>query len=164
LPSTQNPQSLEDRVKALEDQVKQLQQQSSAQDGDMAWLSRTSVPVGAVIAFAGVWPPAGVDANNKPWTEDSLGWILCDNRLLTAPKYAALKLILNKSNAPDLRGYFLRGYNPNATGVDPGRQVGDVQTDDLKKHHHTAHSTTTFSHAHKLPGWAVDGRCTRWWE
>lgn len=36
------------------------------------------------------------------------------------------------ANAPDLRGYFLRGANPEVTGIDPGRTVGSTQGDAIR--------------------------------
>ncbi|MCS7304160.1 MAG: tail fiber protein [Thermoguttaceae bacterium] len=47
-------------------------------------LELTSPPIGTVMAFAGPWPPKKPDGTQ--WTEQELGWLLCDGRALPIPK------------------------------------------------------------------------------
>jgi hypothetical protein len=83
----------------------------------IVWLSRTSPPVGSVVAYAGAWPPK--KGEGGLWTEDELGWILCDGRDITPPQFAELRTALGAANAPDYRGYFLRGLDTSGN-VDKG--------------------------------------------
>ena len=125
------------RIAALEivaaqlvDKIKELDDQLTMK---LAMLDRTASLVGAVTAFAGPWPPEGVDVNNIPWTEDSLGWILCDGRSLADAKYDGLRRVLKRNKAPNYQGYFLRGFNHGHDGPDTGRALGDIQGDEFKK-------------------------------
>jgi Phage Tail Collar Domain len=86
-------------------------------------LSRTSPPVGTVVAFAGDWLPKR--GKGPAWTEAELGWALCDGRPMAGDEYAELRAVLGKGTLPDYRNYFLRGK-------DPTRLVGSVQSDSTK--------------------------------
>jgi hypothetical protein len=94
-------------------------------------LSRTSPPVGTVVAFVGQWPPK--DSKGKKWTEVDLGWLLCDGRSIPYPMYDELAAVLGKRELPDLRGCFLRGVDRGMDGesagrdADGGRRVGGAQ-------------------------------------
>ena len=113
-------------------------------------------PIGTVMAFAGNFLP-----NLQTW-EDNNGWLLCDGRMLdrtaSGNKFQPLFDVIgsswggdgaNRFNAPDLRGYFLRGVDggtnrdPNAgqrTSINPGghagNDVGSVQLDMIQSHRH----------------------------
>ncbi len=120
-------------------------------------LQASTVPVGAVLAFALSAPPTG--------------WTLCDGRAVsrTDPVYSALFAAIGTShgvgdgvgtfNLPDYRGRFLRGVDdpdgtggipaagrdPDATtraamatGANEGDLVGSVQVDELRSHSHDA--------------------------
>ncbi len=113
----------------------------------------TSVPMGAVMAFAG-------DSSNVP-----TGWLLCDGRQLSVSGkyqnlYNAIHFYWGGSGAtfylPDLRGQFLRGVD-YGKGNDPdtslrtalnggniGDRVGSYQADDFKSHNHSAPNSGTF--------------------
>lgn len=55
----------------------------------------------------------------------------------------------NGSNGTiDLRGQFVRAWD-NGKGVDSGRAVGTLQSDDLKSHNHTATASTDGVHTHE---------------
>ena len=41
------------------------------------------------------------------------------------------------NGTPDLRGYFIRGLNTSATGVDPNRTLDSIQSDAFKSHSHS---------------------------
>jgi microcystin-dependent protein len=105
----------------------------------------TIVPVGTVIAFAGVSVPDG--------------WLLCNGAAISRSVYTRLFTAIDIAhgygdnsttfNLPDLRGRFLRGVD-GAAGNDPdaagrtfgaiggntGDNVGSVQGDDNKAHTH----------------------------
>lgn len=95
-------------------------------------LSRISPPIGTVVAYAGVWPPPKGEGGT--WTEDELGWMLCDGRTISGTSFAELLKVLGRNNLPDYRGCFLRGVDVAADGVstskrdiDGIRTVGSVQ-------------------------------------
>jgi len=50
-------------------------------------------------------------------------------------------------NAPDLRGYFVRGLD-QGRGVDPSRVLGSSQDDENKEHVHTATAASAGAHTH----------------
>lgn len=85
------------------------------------------------------------------------GWVECDGRWLDQTAYADLFAVIGgiygsnsvKFRVPDLRGYFLRGFNHGA-GIDPGAsartkrgdgqtgdKVGTVQASAIQSHTHT---------------------------
>jgi microcystin-dependent protein len=77
------------------------------------------------------WPPPKTSGGS--WTEDELGWKLCDGRPLEGSAYGALRKVLGKDHLPNLCGCFLRGLDKdfagNASGKDKGsaRIAGDEQ-------------------------------------
>ena len=97
------------------------------------------VPTGSIMPFIGTVAPRG--------------WILCDGRPLpgTATELIAL---LGSSNAPDLRGMFIRGAGTNqdnsySTNVGPALKV--IQADSLESHLHekgTIATTSAGGHTH----------------
>jgi microcystin-dependent protein len=71
--------------------------------------------------------------------------MVCDGRSLSRTTYAELFGAIGTTygtatpstfNIPNLQGYFVRGLNPNSTGVDKGRVFGSSQADDNKVHNH----------------------------
>jgi len=84
------------------------------------------------------------------WTSQKSKWSPCDGRPLPNSKYAK---IVSQTNAPDLRGLFLRGLNsfddsytlppqdPSQLSTDP-KSVGLYQSDALKMHEHRITSST----------------------
>ena len=92
-------------------------------------------PVGAVVAYAGAWPPVN-PANGQPRTEVEIGWTLCDgtplDELARAWKLdlAELRAVLPSPNLPDYRGIFHRGLDRDrhqqSSGRDPDRAPSHV--------------------------------------
>ncbi|MDF2885151.1 MAG: Tail Collar domain protein [Clostridiaceae bacterium] len=90
------------------------------------------VPTGAVHAFAGGIIP--------------IGWLECNGSIISRNTYNNLFSVIGTTygagdgsttfKLPDLRGYFVRGYDHGA-GVDSGRELGSTQQDSLKSHTHT---------------------------
>ncbi len=86
------------------------------------------VPVGSIVAYYGK-------------REDGIptGWLLCDGASIpVGGEYDALRSLLGRSVTPDLRGYFLRGLDPEGK-VDPdgmNRDIGQVQLDTVGPHQH----------------------------
>ncbi len=74
------------------------------------------------------------------------GWIKANGAAVSRTTYASLFLAISTTygvgdgsttfNLPDMRGYFVRGWDDGA-GVDSGRSFGTTQADDLKSHQHT---------------------------
>lgn len=89
------------------------------------------IPAGAVLPFAMLTAPPG--------------WLPCDGREVSRIQYAKLFAAIGirfgvgdgitTFNLPDLRGEFVRGWD-NGRGVDPGRQFGSWQEDEIKAHSH----------------------------
>lgn len=92
------------------------------------------VPVGTIAPFG------GSSVGDLP-----PGWFYCDGREVSGTQYPQLAARLQNTYGaprtsgnvvlPDLRGYFLRGFD-DGRNIDPGRRVGSVQDDDFKKHTH----------------------------
>jgi microcystin-dependent protein len=121
-------------------------------------LSNTTLPVGAITAFAGNVASYKTPLGNTspPTTQpiESFGWMLCDGSSLNISEYPELYVALgdlyggNETtfNLPDLRGQFLRGIGADTDeasledrtatpgGTDTG--VGSTQTDALQTHQH----------------------------
>ncbi len=97
-------------------------------------------PPGTVVAFAGSAVPTG--------------WLLCDGSAVNRGTYARLYTAIGTTygagdgaatfNVPDLRGEFIRGFD-SGRGVDGGRSLGSMQTDQLQSHTHS-----DSGHAHGL--------------
>lgn len=115
------------------------------------------VPLGAVLPYMGV--------GSVP-----TGFLECDGSAISRGTYASLFAVISTSygagdgsttfNIPDLRGYFLRGYDHGA-GEDPdaasrtdrgdgttGDNIGTVQDHGIKDHFHT--------HRHYIQSYAED--------
>lgn len=87
-------------------------------DTQVASVGASSVPAGAIMAFY---------RNAAP-----TGWLECNGQSVAAyPNLVALGL----TNAPDLRGEFVRGWD-NGKGTDPGRALGSTQAQDIQPHTH----------------------------
>lgn len=80
---------------------------------------------------------------------DKSGWLLCDGQTFDQNVYPALYAALgNKTTTPNLKGYFIRGLDPNGT-VDPyatenggtARSLNSSQASANKKHYHGLYST-----------------------
>lgn len=102
----------------------------------------SSVCVGSIVAYAG-------PVDEPEVFESTTGWMLCDGRLLSRSTHAALFEAIgfawgndghSRFNLPDLRGYFLRGFDAleqvapdgdrrteNNPGGATGNAVGTVQ-------------------------------------
>jgi microcystin-dependent protein len=125
----------------------------------------TFIPVGSVIAFAGlvqVDPPVADPGTQALYTTvtGSQGWLVCDGSLLLISDYGMLYAALGdlykqtgdsdttKFRAPDYRGYFLRMVDWGSPLQDPdlasrlmpdgskGSGVGSIQEDALQNHVH----------------------------
>lgn len=112
------------------------------------------VPTGAVQSFA---------MRSVPY-----GWLPCDGREVDRTEYDRLFNIIgtvygsgdgsSTFNLPDLRGEFIRGWD-DGRGVDPDRNFGSNQEDELKSHTHTlkGNNRETISSQSTAPGlWRDD--------
>ncbi len=83
------------------------------------------VPVGTIMAYSGRTEPEG--------------WLFCDGQEIGKNFHELRALVGDRT--PDLRGQFLRGYDPTGK-VDPEgskRALGTFQNDEFMHHHHTAY-------------------------
>ena len=120
-----------------------------------------SMPIGAVIAFAGQVATPPVNPLNQSvfnTVTESQGWMLCDGRTLLVADYGMLYAAIGNQynngqegsgqfSIPDYRGYFLRMTDMGA-GNDPdaaerklangttSSEVGSIQEDALQIHEH----------------------------
>lgn len=78
------------------------------------------VPVGTVISGM--------------WTNAPNGYLPCDGSSFSASTYPNLYSLLGKSTTPDLRGVFIRGYDPGAVRDPNGnaRGIGNIQNDAIR--------------------------------
>ncbi len=120
------------------------------------------IPAGSIVPFAG-------DIDKIP-----AGYLLCDGRPYEQKDYAELFAVIGRAwgedgantfRVPDLRGYFVRGVDPNGvdgdgdqryalyTSGNTGRSVGSYQEDGVKRHVHAAGgliTTTDGAHSHGM--------------
>lgn len=78
-------------------------------------------PVGTVIQYYGTVAPEG--------------YFACNGAAFSATTYPQLYALLGKATLPDMRGYFVRGYDTRNT-IDPSgasRAVGSIQQDAMQK-------------------------------
>jgi microcystin-dependent protein len=104
---------------------------------EIAGVSTTGVPSGAVMTFA---------MNAAP-----TGWLKANGAAVSRTTYAALFSAIGTTfgvgngsttfNLPDLRGEFMRGWD-DGRGVDTGRVFGSAQADEFKSHTHTVPTNT----------------------
>lgn len=140
------------------------------------------VPIGTVVAYAGVLPAneTGKLMEVKP------GWLLCNGAAVSSQKFVDLHTAIQAShgngsedpdpatdfNLPDLRGLFLRGVNGARTGplTDPnhsdtdrpqnhpggsvGNRVGSVQADATRKPNKDFETDNPGDHQHDAPTYA----------
>jgi microcystin-dependent protein len=124
-----------------------------------------SVPVGAVVAFAGqlgtpippgpptASPPVGTTSPLEPW-----GWTACDGRTLKAAEYpelfAALGYLYGGSDdsfvLPDYRGYFLRGVD-GGSGKDPDAAQRTAAAGGTATGIGSTQDSALLSHKHQYP-------------
>ena len=76
-----------------------------------------SMPIGAVVSFAGITVPDG--------------YFECNGNNFSASTYPKLYQALGSTKIPDLRGQFVRGWDHGA-GVDSGRVFGSAQGDAIR--------------------------------
>lgn len=113
-------------------------------------------PIGTVISSFLNWEQFNLASKNNDkspggiWTSQKSKWSPCDGRPVPNSKLAAISSL---TNAPDLRGIFLRGVNsidpsyslppqdPSQLNVDP-KSVGVYQSDALKNHSHKISNST----------------------
>lgn len=121
-----------------------------------------TVPPGIILPYAASTPPAG--------------FLECDGAAISRTTYAALYAAIGTTfgvgdgsttfNKPDLRGYFLRGWD-HGRGVDPGRAFGSVQGDAFGAHNHDnavlddyrtvhPHGTVTPAEEGRVPQYGVE--------
>ena len=81
-----------------------------------------SMPVGAVVAYAGSIAPNG--------------FFECNGASFSYVTYPKLYQALGVTQVPDLRGQFVRGWD-HGRGLDNGRGLGSYQADMIKAHTHT---------------------------
>lgn len=119
-----------------------------------------AVPVGTVIQRPSTVAPSGYllmqgQLINRASPYDAL-WTFANasGNIVTDASWASNKAAFSSGNGtstfrlPDPRGLFARVLD-NGAGVDTGRTISTVQTDDVKPHNHSA-TVTDPGHAHNL--------------
>jgi microcystin-dependent protein len=110
-------------------------------------LTDAGSPVGQVAAYAMSTVPSG--------------WLECDGTAVSRTTYAVLFGLISTTygvgngtttfNLPDLRGYFVRGWNHGAgSNPDSGRAIASTQTSANLAHTHTGTTTTNGAHTHTV--------------
>lgn len=82
--------------------------------------SSSDNPVGAVIMYHGITAPEG--------------YLACDGKAFSATAYPKLAAVLQSAVTPDMRGYFVRGYDTR-NSIDPdgeSRAIGSLQQDAMQ--------------------------------
>jgi microcystin-dependent protein len=90
------------------------------------------VPTGSIMPFIGTVAPRG--------------WILCDGGALPGTALELKALLGGASNAPDLRGMFIRGAGTNSNSsysTNIGPNLKEIQADSLKSHLHASGTIIT---------------------
>lgn len=115
-----------------------------------------NIPAGAVQAFAMQTVPSG--------------WLECDGAAVSRTTYATLFAAIGTTfgagdgtttfNLPDLRGYFVRGWD-HGRGVDTGRVFGSTQTSQNLAHVHAAGTLLMPNHGHPYAVNRSDGNTTQ---
>ena len=116
--------------------------ESLLQNVPYAIAANNGVPAGFIMPFAGSVAPNG--------------WVLCNGAALPA-NATELKALLGSNNAPDLRGFFLRGAGKNTVAgftsfeghAGPGL-INTRQQDDMLLHNHdfSLSASDSGSHSH----------------
>ncbi|MCF8275018.1 MAG: tail fiber protein [Flavobacteriaceae bacterium] len=115
--------------------------ESLLQNVPYAIAANNGVPTGFIMPFAGSVAPNG--------------WALCNGAALPA-NATELKALLASNNAPDLRGFFLRGAGTNTVAgytTNVGPNLNQRQQDDNLSHNHSinhGHGITDPGHAHSF--------------
>ena len=95
--------------------------------------------IAAVLQYLGLGGgsilPVGVPV---PWPLETppAGWMKCNGAHFSAEEYPELAKAYPTNKLPDLRGEFIRGWD-DGRGVDPSRNLGSSQTDQLQNHGHS---------------------------
>ena len=94
----------------------------------------SALPVGVPVPWPLATPPTG--------------WLKCNGAPFSAAEYPGLAKAYPTNTLPDLRGEFIRGWD-DGRGVDPSRNLGSSQTDQLQNH---GHSNIRMSHTGAFGG------------
>ncbi|MEH3260114.1 phage tail protein [Enterobacter roggenkampii] len=111
-------------VKAYVDQ--KFAEHVAASDPHAQYLLEADIDKYIPVGFPLPWPQATPPG----------GWLKCNGATFDKAKYPKLAAAYPSGSLPDLRGEFLRGWD-DGRGVDSGRGLGTVQSDELKSHAHT---------------------------
>ena len=84
--------------------------------------------------------PVGVPIPYPSSTVPS-GFLACDGSAFPST-YTTLATLYPSLKTPDLRGYFIRGWD-NGAGIDSGRTLLSTQADSIVSHNHTLRTTSS---------------------
>lgn len=123
-------------------------------------LFRHVMPVGSVLMWPNVTPPAGwFECNGNEYDPNLY------NELFTVLQYTyGTGTISTNFRVPDLRGAFVRGLD-NSKNLDPGRTLGVVQSDGIKNHYHITSNPVNLVHNSTTTGvqrWRTAAAAESW--
>lgn len=143
-----------DASKHLGTKVGILEDRASQRSADLLDNSLLTTPLGAIVAWPGASAPHG--------------WAICDGSTVEVPNRESRMALVKVLDAfrvsqagvpaggvrlPDLRGQFLRGYDPTGSVDVESRALGSAQADAFQKHDHEIVVGRSGGHSHDI---AVD--------
>uniref|UniRef100_UPI0021BD0501 phage tail protein n=1 Tax=Yersinia intermedia TaxID=631 RepID=UPI0021BD0501 len=107
--------------------------------------SSSLVPIGVPLPYPLATPPAG--------------FLKCNGSSFSTAAYPKLALVYPSGILPDLRGEFLRGWD-DGRGVDGGRGLLTVESDEIRSHRHIKLNIDNFGVAYAMAAGNYSGQQT----
>ncbi|EJN7217737.1 phage tail protein [Citrobacter freundii] len=117
------------QVKAYVDQ--QLAAHVAANNPHVQYLLKSDIDKYIPVGFPLPWPQAAPPG----------GWLKCNGATFDKAKYPKLAALYTSGVLPDLRGYFIRGWD-DARGIDVSRSLLSLQGDANLSHTHSVYMGT----------------------
>lgn len=101
----------------------------------------SAYPIGSPIPYPLASPPPG--------------YLLLNGQSFNTATYPKLAMVYPNGILPDMRGEFIRGYD-SGRGVDPGRAILSLQSDQIKQHYHAFEASSDGGTTWPVSGLALD--------